>query len=124
MSEEIGDDFKKAVSDWVELKMQLAEARKDMKILNAREKQLKSFIAGKMRAGQIDTVNLRQGKISMKKSIRKTGLTKNKIEEGLKQYFNNDEIKLEGALNAINDTIETKETQVISLTGIKKNNDN
>ncbi len=124
MSEEIGDDFKKAVSDWVELKMQLAEARKDMKILNAREKQLKSFIAGKMRAGQIDTVNLRQGKISMKKSIRKTGLTKNKIEEGLKQYFNNDEIKLEGALNAINDTIETKETQVLSLTGIKKNNDN
>lgn len=123
MSGEIGEDFKQAVSDWVELKMQLAEARKDMKILNGREKQLKSFIAGKMKAGQIDTVNLRQGKISLKKSIRKTGLTKNKIEEGLKQYFNNDEIKLEGALNAINDTIETKETQVISLTGIKKKTD-
>ena len=123
MSGEIGEDFKQAVSDWVELKMQLAEARKDMKILNGREKQLKSFIAGKMKAGQIDTVNLRQGKISLKKSIRRTGLTKNKIEEGLKQYFNNDEIKLEGALNAINDTIETKETQVISLTGIKNKNE-
>lgn len=123
MSGEIGEDFKQAVSDWVELKMQLAEARKDMKILNGREKQLKSFIAGKMKSGQIDTVNLRQGKISLKKSIRRTGLTKNKIEEGLKQYFNNDEIKLEGALNAINDTIETKETQVISLTGIKKKTD-
>ena len=40
----ITDEFRKAMSDWVELKVQLVEARKDMKVLNDREKELKQFI--------------------------------------------------------------------------------
>ena len=39
----ITDEFRKAMSDWVELKVQLVEARKDMKVLNDREKRTQTI---------------------------------------------------------------------------------
>ena len=116
----IDDTFKSAVSDWVELKKQLTEARSDMKILNDREKQLKKIIQGKMKEMQIDTVNLREGKIRLKKSVKKPSINKNNIKDGLLLFFNNNEAQLEGALNAIQDNLPSKESESISLTGIKK----
>jgi acid phosphatase class B len=67
----------------------------------------------------IDTINLRKGKISIRKSIRKGSMNKDAIREGLLTFFGGDEAKLEGALNAIQDTIKVKESTSISLTGIK-----
>ena len=73
----------------------------------------------------IDTINLRKGKISLRKSIRKTGMNKDAIRDGLGQYFGGDEVKIEGVMNAIQDNLKVKETTAISLTGIKDkaNND-
>jgi hypothetical protein len=47
-------------------------------------------------------------------------MNKDAIREGLLKFFGGDEAKLEGALNAIQDTIKVKESTSISLTGIKE----
>ena len=63
MTDQISDDFRKAMADWVAIKTQLTEARKDMKVLNTREKELKTYIADYMKNVQIDSVNLKKGKV-------------------------------------------------------------
>ena len=117
---EITDEFRKAMADWVELKRQLTEARKDMKVLNTREKELKQVIAGYMKTTEIDTVNLKKGKVSLRKKISKASMTKKAVEAGLMIFFNNDEAQVERAMNCIQDTLEEKESDVISLTGLNK----
>ena len=67
----------------------------------------------------IDTINLRKGKISIRKSVRKSGMSKDAIRDGLMTFFGGDETKVEGALNAIKDGLKTKESTSLSLTGIK-----
>ena len=115
---EVTDEFRKAMSEWVEIKTQLAEARKDMKVLNTREKELKEYVKTFMKDQQIDKVNLKKGRVTLKTTKRSGSLTKKIVEEGLKVYFNGDDTRVEGALNSIYDLIETKETDNISLTGI------
>lgn len=117
---EITDEFRKAMADWVELKRQLAEARKDMRVLNTREKELKQVIAGYMKTTDIDTVNLKKGKVSLRKKISKASMTKKAVEAGLMIFFNNDEAQVERAMNCIQDTLEEKESDVISLTGLNR----
>ena len=67
----------------------------------------------------IDTINLRKGKISIRKSVRKAGINKDAVKEGLSKFFSGDEAKVEGALNAIQDNLKVKESTSLSLTGIK-----
>lgn len=117
---EISDDFRKAMTEWVELKKQLTEARKDMKVLTDREKELKEFLKGFMKEQKIDTVNLKKGKVSLKTSKRKGTLTKKAVEAGLTHFFGGDETKVESAMNAIYDTIQEVESDNISLTGANK----
>lgn len=117
---EITDEFRKAMADWVELKRQLTEARKDMRVLNTREKELKQVIAGYMKTTDIDTVNLKKGKVSLRKKISKASMTKKAVEAGLMIFFNNDEAQVERAMNCIQDTLEERESDVISLTGLNK----
>lgn len=115
---EVNDEFRNAMTEWVEIKNQLTEARKDMKVLNTREKELKEFIKTFMKTQQIDKVNLKKGKVSLKTTKRTGTLTKKAVEEGLTVYFNGDETRVEGAMNAIIDALGTKESDNISLTGL------
>jgi CO dehydrogenase/acetyl-CoA synthase beta subunit len=121
---EVSDELKHKMSEWVELKKQLAAAREDMKVLNKREKELKSFIAGYMKVNQIDKINLRKGKVSYKETIRKPSFTKKVVEQGLTVYFNGDVARVESVMTCILDTMnnETQDTPspTISLTGIKE----
>ncbi len=121
----VSDDLSDTVSKLVELSKQLSEAKSDIKILNQEEKRLKESLKMHMINQGIDTINLRKGKISLRKSIRKTGMKKDAIRDGLGQYFGGDEVKIEGVMNAIQDNLKVKETTAISLTGIKDkaNND-
>lgn len=114
---EISDEFRRAMGEWVELKKQITEARKDIKVLADREKQLKTFVKDFMKEQKIDTVNLKKGKVSLKTSKRRGTLTKAAVKTGLEHYFGGDETKVEGALNAIYDTIQEVQSDVISLTG-------
>ena len=116
----VSPDLSENVSKLVELTKQLAEAKSDIKILNQEEKRLKETVKKHMIDQGIDTINLRKGKISIRKSVRKSGMNKDAIKEGLLlTYFGGDETKVEGALNAIKDGLKTRESTSLSLTGIK-----
>ena len=120
MAEQITDEFRTAMAQWVEIKTQLADARKDMKVLNSREKQLKDFIKEFMKHQQLDLVNLKKGKVSLRTMTKKASLTKDVVQNGLNVYFNNDEVQVERAMTCIMDNLATTETEVISLTGLEK----
>ena len=115
----VAPDLSENVSKLVELTKQLAEARSDIKVLTQEEKRLKENVKKHMVSQGIDTINLRKGKISIRKSIRKSSMNKNAIKEGLMTFFGGDETKVEGALNAIKDGLKTKESTSLSLSGIK-----
>lgn len=120
MTEQISDDFRMAMANWVEVKLQLADARKDMKVLNNREKELKEFVKTYMKNKQIDNVNLKKGKVSLKTTIKKSSMTREAVRYGLNIYFGGDEAKVDGAITCILDNLDSSETDVISLTGISK----
>lgn len=115
----IPSELSESVSKLVELNRQLTEAKSDIKILNQEEKKLKENVKKHMVSQGIDTINLRKGKISLRKSVRKSSVNKDAIKEGLLKYFGGDETKVEGALNAIHDGLKVKESTSIMLTGIK-----
>lgn len=115
----VSSELSENVSKLVELTKQLSEAKSDIKILNQEEKRLKESVKKHMIDQGIDTINLRKGKISLRKSVRKGSINKDAIKEGLSTFFNGDEAKVEGALNAIRDGLKVKESTSISLTGIK-----
>lgn len=117
---EISSEFRDKMTEWVELKRQLTEARKDMAVLNKREKELKKYIGEYMKVQGIDNINLRKGKVSRRTSQKKPTFSKKAVEQGLGVYFQGDEVRVEAAITCINDNLPTEEREVISLTGIKE----
>jgi hypothetical protein len=115
----VPNELSESVSKLVELSKQLSEAKSDIKILNQEEKRLKESVKKHMIDQGIDTINLRKGKISLRKSVRKSGINKDAIKDGLLKFFGGDEAKVEGAINAIQDGLKVKESTSLSLTGIK-----
>lgn len=119
----VSDEFRKYMSEWVELKRQLAEARKDMKVLNGREKQLKEYIAEYMQKTKIDTLSMSRGeKVSLKTSNRAGTMSKEAVIRGLDIYFEGDEVRTEAAMNCIRDNIDRKDVRTVSVTGLNKKN--
>ena len=116
----VPNELSESVSKLVDLSKQLSEAKSDIKILNQEEKRLKESVKKHMISQGIDTINLRKGKISLRKSVRKSGINKDAIKDGLLKFFGGDESKVEGAINAIQDGLKVKETTSLSLTGIKE----
>ena len=122
MTDQISDQFRNAMSDWVELKKQLSSARTDMKILNNREKQLKEYIKNYMKNQKIDKVNLKKGKVTLRTSTKSGSMTKAAVLNGLNVYFQGDEVRTEAAMTCILDNIPKSESEIISLTGLNKKN--
>jgi hypothetical protein len=120
MADQITDEFRGAMADWVQLKTQLTEARKDMKILNEREKQLKEFIKTFMKNQSLDLINLKKGKVTLKTTVKKSSMTREAVRNGLTVYFGGDEAKVDGAIQCILDNLESEEADVISLTGLTR----
>lgn len=115
----VPSDLSESVAKLVELTKQLTEAKSDIKVLNQEEKRLKESVKKHMVGQGIDTINLRKGKISLRKSVRKGSINKDAIKDGLLKFFGGDEAKVEGALNAIKDGLKVKESTSLSLTGLK-----
>ena len=115
----VSNELSESVSKLVELTKQLSEAKADIKVLNQEERRLKENVKKHMVDQGIDTINLRKGKISIRKSVRKGSMTKDAIHDGLLKFFGGDEAKVEGALNAIKDGLKVTESTSLSLTGIK-----
>jgi len=72
----VPNELSDSVSKLVELTKQLSEAKSDIKILSQEEKRLKENVKKHMVSQGIDTINLRKGKISIRKSMRKAGMSK------------------------------------------------
>lgn len=122
---EITTEFRVKMAEWVELKKQLTEARKDMRVLNQREKDLKEFIKSFMKDEKIDNINLKKGKVSLKSGKKKPSLSRKAVVEGLTTYFTGDEVRVEAAVTCIEDVLssQAEDKDVISLTGIKEKDD-
>ena len=120
---EITEEFRLKMSEWVNLKKQLTEARSDMKVLNTRERELKLYIKTYMKNQKIDNVNLKQGKVTYKTSQKKPPFSKKAVISGLMNYFENDEEKVEEVINAITESLKVEVTDSISLTGLKTKNE-
>ena len=119
MSTTTTDELSQSVSKLVELNRQIKEARSDIKILADAEKALKSQVKKLMMDNGLDVINLKKGKISVKKSVRKGGLNKNTVKDGLAVFFDGNEQQAENVLKIILDNLPTKETSTIALTGVK-----
>ena len=114
------DELTNSVSKLVELNKQITEARSDIKVLTQVEKALKLNIKKLMVDNGLDVINLKKGKISVKKSVRKTGLNKVSVKEGLSVFFGGNEEQAESALKAIIDSLPTKESSTITISGLKE----
>jgi len=113
-------DFKAAMTEWVGLKTQLAAARKDLSVLNNREKDLRKFVTQHMKQNEIDTVKVQDKvKVNFKTKKTKGSLTKEVIKKGLGSYFGGNEAQVEGAFQAILDAAPVKETDGVMVTGLK-----
>jgi|TARA_B100000902_G_scaffold397532_1_gene461629 cell division protein FtsB len=120
MSQAPSEELSNSVSKLVELNKQITEAREDIKVLVQAEKALKLQVKKLMTDNGLDAINLKKGKISVKRSSRKQGLTKASVKEGLTTYFNGNEEQAESVLKIILDSLPTKESTSLSLTGIKE----
>ena len=114
-------DFKAAMTEWVALKAQLAAARKDLSVLNKREKDLRKFVTVHMKEHEIDTVKVQDKvKVNYKVKKSKAPITKEIIKKGLTTFFGGNEAQVEGAYQAILDAAPTKETAGVMVTGLKE----
>ena len=119
MSSNQAEDLTLSVSKLVELNQQIKEARSDIKVLAQAEKALKLHIKKLMVDNGLDVINTKTGKITVKKSIRKVGLNKDSIKDGLNVFFEGDDSQAESVLKVILESLPTKETSTISITGLK-----
>ena len=116
---ELTPEFRTAMKEWIELKGVLTNARKDLKGLNDREKNLKTYIKGFMKSNKIDQCNLRKGKVALSTKAAKKGINKDTIERGLHAFFEGDEGRVSAAIEAIQENREVTERQVLTLSGLK-----
>jgi hypothetical protein len=118
------EELSESVSRLVELSKQIGEAKSDIKILVQAEKALKERVKGHMVHQGIDTINLKKGKIAIKKTTKKKVMSKKHLLDGLVEYFQGDQAKVDTIVESIQSKLGTTESTSISLTGIKEKSSN
>jgi hypothetical protein len=118
------EELSESVSRLVELSKQIGEAKSDIKILVQAEKALKERVKGHMVHQGIDTINLKKGKIAIRKTTKKKVMSKKHLLDGLVEYFQGDQAKVDTIVESIQSKLGTTESTSISLTGIKEKSSN
>lgn len=108
-------DFKSVVTEWIDLKKHIAQARKDLSVLVKREKMLSDVIKQNMVQNDVEDVRVQENKVRMRTKNAKGSITKDVIQTGLTTYFSGDEIKVEGAMKAIIDSVPVKQRSSLSV---------
>jgi len=108
-------DLKTSIEEWMQLKDQIKEIRKDVSVLSKREKELAGIIKESMKAQDVDDIKLNDKKVRMRVKEGKGSITKEVIVTGLTTYFSGDTVKVEGAMKAISDSAPSKTTSSLSL---------
>ena len=117
---DLPDEFKLAMKEWIDIKQVITGASKDLKGLRDRERNLKTYLKGFMKANKLDACNTRGGaRVSYNAKHAKKGITKKTIEQGLLEFFGGDHAKTSAALEAIENNREEVERQTLSLRGLK-----
>ena len=122
-NQNINNDFRRAMVEWSELKDQLKGARKDLKVLNIREKELNLYIKKFMDMKKIDACKVKQNKVSLATKKSRGGLTKDTVLKGLTGFFEHDNAKAESAMNAILEARTTTERQTLTVSKLKETDD-
>lgn len=105
--------------EWSEIKDQLKGARKDLKVLNTREKELNLYIKKFMDMKNIDACKVKKSKVSLAKKKTRGGLTKDTVIKGLTEFFEHDNAKIESCMQAIMDARPTTERQTLTISQLK-----
>ena len=110
-------DVKNAMAEWIELKKNLTEARKDLSTLNKREKELRKYIQSFMVEKEIDAVKVNDNnKVSVKTSKKTGSLTKDNLRVGLLKFFNDDVVRTDACFTCVMENLPRKETKTLTLT--------
>ena len=113
------DEVKSIMTEWLSLKHQLAAARKDMSVLNKREKELRAQVQDHMKeikeTQDVDTVKVNQEKVSLHTKESRGSITKMVILAGLRTYFGGDETTVERVYQIIVDHAPIKERNTITV---------
>jgi len=114
------DRFKQAMTEWVGIKSQLASVRKDLTVLNKREKELREFVTTQMIHLEIDAVKVKEKiKVNLKTKNTRGSITKYVILTGLKNYFHGDEEKAAEVFKYIQEAAPMKKKSTVSISGLK-----
>ena len=108
-------DFKSVVTEWIDLKKHIAQARKDLSVLVKREKMLSDVIKQNMVQNDVEDVRVQENKVRMRTKNAKGSITKDVIQNGLTTYFSGDAVKVEGAMKAIIDSAPVKQRSSLSV---------
>ncbi len=108
-------ELRDAMGEWIDLKKNIALARKDLSVLTKREKELAEIIKKSMTQIEVDTVKMQDNNVKLRVKNSKGSITKDVIQKGLHSYFSGDEVKVEGAMKAIIDSAPVKERSTLSL---------
>ncbi len=108
-------DFKSVVTEWIDLKKHIAQARKDLSVLVKREKMLSDVIKQNMVQNDVEDVRVQENKVRMRTKNAKGSITKDVIQTGLTTYFSGDAVKVEGAMKAIIDSAPVKQRSSLSV---------
>tara|TARA_B100001123_G_C14654307_1_gene766903 strand:- start:11 stop:529 length:519 start_codon:yes stop_codon:yes gene_type:complete len=84
-------DFKRDVREYDDIDRTLKETKKQLKTLENRKKELGRCILGYMKSTNIETCNMRTGKISRKVKKVAVAFTKKNMPSKIEQFFNDDE---------------------------------
>ena len=85
--QDINNAIRRAMIEWSDIKTELKNARKDIKVLNTREKELNLYIKKFMSMKKIDACKVKDSKVSLNKKKAKKGLTKEVIYNALVEFF-------------------------------------
>lgn len=105
------------MEEWVTIKKQLKTVRDDVKILNQKEKELRSFIQEYMKTQGVTHANLSDmnAKVSLNTRVAKPSFTKGLVLTGLIKYFNGDQDRAQYVMDIIMDCGETSEKDSVTL---------
>jgi CBS-domain-containing membrane protein len=116
----MSEQLKATVTEWIELKKNLASARKDIQVISRREKDLAEEIKSLMIEHDVDDLKVQDKKIRLRRKIVKASITKNVIQNGLNVFFSGDELKVNTVIKVIAENAPSTERTTLLLSGVTK----
>lgn len=115
-------DYKTLMDEWINVKNQLKTIRADVKILNTREKDLRTRVQEFMKTSDVTTctVSDRNAKVQVNVRTVKSPFNKDLVRRALLRYFRGDESLVDHIFTLIDDETEVTQKESVTLKDIKK----